>query len=424
MTQKERRLLIVMTVGLTLLLILRDVMGIGISKFIYLGYTVVFMAIAQYQTLVCMICFMMPLVCGLPGTYIMPFALAFLIIKRGHVNAWQLGMIFFVAIMELIASLWYPASNFPAIVQYVSFAGVLFFLIHDKTELDYGFCVRIYLYGVCILCATIITTALATAPSNWLELFAQGYFRFGDTQSDYIEGMKLSLNANSLAYYSITGICCSIFAAEGAKVRKRLLFICLAIFCGIAGLLSLSRSWLLVAAICLLLYVFSKLRRPKQFISVAAVLAVIYVVTAWYFGKNPELLEGFLTRLNDETLETGGGRTEIFVAYMDVFMDDLRVFLMGAGVTQHVATLEMPYAMHNGPQQILVGCGAIGFFVYMVGLIKPILDARNVGRKPVAAWLPLIGLAIFAQVIQFLNPMMLMLPYAVCVFCLRTKTVK
>ena len=133
MTKKDKYLLYGMAAGLAVMLILRDINGISVSKYLYLAYVVGFMAIANYQTLVNIICFILPLVCGLPGTYIMPCALVLLTVKRGRIKATQLVPILLILLLELVAALWYPKIDFALIVNYVSFAAVMIFLTQDDS---------------------------------------------------------------------------------------------------------------------------------------------------------------------------------------------------------------------------------------------------------------------------------------------------
>jgi len=419
MARKERMLLIAMTVGVSTLLILRDILGIGLSKFIFLGFIVGAMAMAQYKSLVYMICFIMPLVCGLPGTYIMPCALVLLILKKGKIELRQFLLIALITLLELVAAFWYPNLDFTSIVQYISFAGVLIFLVRDDTELDYLLCVRLYLFGTVVLVGLIVVGAIIKAPSNWLRLFARGHFRFGDTQSEDNAGMMLSLNANSMAYYSVVGMTCGILLADKETGIRRVFYIALAALCAISGWLSLSRSYLLVAVGCLMLYIFSKLRTPKQFLTVLFVLVLLFFVGWGYLEENPELLDGFITRMNENDISTGNGRTETFVKYMEVFIRNVRYVFLGAGVTQYQKVIEIRSAMHNGIQQILVCGGLCGFMIYMVVLIEPILQIYNRRKPRFAYWMPIISVAVFTQTIQFLNPMMLMLPYIIGVYSLK-----
>ena len=380
--------------------------------------------IAQYKVMVYMLCFTLPLVCGLPGTYIMPCALILLILKKGNINFWQIGMILFVAIMEVLASLWYPEPDIPKMVQYISFAGVMFFLIHDKTELDYQQCVKMYMFGISVLCGVILITGLMTAPSNWLQQFSKGYFRFGSTQMEELEGMKLTLNANSLAYYSITGMCCGALLIEGKQGKELARYVLLLILAAIVGFLTVSRSWLLVTALCLFLYVISKVKHPERFLGLVLILSVAAMVIIWILGKSEELATAFVERFNPDRIESDSHRGQIFMGYMRIFFSDIRIVLTGSGVACFRSVLGYAGAMHNGTQQILVCLGLFGFVIFMAGLCKPVLSLRRQGKREMVYWLPLIGVVMFVQTIQFLNPTMLMLPFIVGVYALKMKNFK
>lgn len=418
MTKQNKYLLYLMAAGLSILLILRDINGISVNKFIYFGYAVAFMAVANYQTLVQMICFILPLVCGLPGTYIMPCAFLLLLIKRGDFKLVQIIPVMGILLMELFAAFWYPSTGFAAIIHYVFFAAVMIFLIQEDKLVDYDKCIVLYLLGTVILCYVILNAAFANAPRNWLTLFAEGQFRIGDSHVGTSQ-MTLKLNANSMAYYSLVGIACSLLLAEKRSGVKKVWYIMLVVFFAIVGFLTLSRSWLLVTGICFLLYVISKLRRPRHFIPLLLVIVAIGALVSLIFNKNPELLAGFNSRFDGETVEGAGGRIKIFENYMRAYFSDIRFVLFGTGVTQYSTVAGMAGSIHNGTQQILVCCGIVGFVLYMVVLITPVLRVRCGRKLSMVYWLPLISIVMFVQTIQFLNPMMLMLPYVVGVYALR-----
>jgi O-antigen ligase len=304
-------------------------------------------------------------------------------------------------------------------VQYISYAGILFFLIHDKSEQHWKKCLQMYLYGVVLLCAVIITTGIMTAPSNWLSLFAKGEFRFGKTQLEDEELMRLILNANNLGNYSAVGGCVGLMLVEHSKGKQKVMNALLTITALSGGFLSISRSWLLVIAICLFLYILGKVRNPKRLLSAVLVFALLAVVGLLMMGDRTEFLEAFLTRMGGDDLITGNGRWEHFVQYMEAYLSDPRYILFGTGVTQYKAMTGLWGSLHNGTQQILVCCGILGFVVYLAGLIKPIADIRRTGKRKLAYWIPWIGVVLYIQTTQFLNPMMLMMSYAIGVFALK-----
>lgn len=414
-------LLILFAVGLTLLLVVRDIMAINLSKFIFLAYIVLFLVIAKYETMICMLCFVFPLVCGLPGTYLMPVALVLLLIKKKRINAWQLGLIAFVAVMEFLACFWYPSIEIAPVIQYISFAGTMFFLLHDDTEINFLKCVKMFFWGSCILCVIIIITGIINAPSNWMELFADGHFRFGATHDDELEGMGLILNANALAYYSVAGLFCGVFIVEKTKgVLKRLVYLLAIVSCTISGILTVSRSWLLVVLLCLAIHLIGKLKSIKKMLVAILVLALVLAAVAIFMNKNPDLLQGFVTRFTADDLEGGNGRIETMQKYFVAFFESPRFVIMGMGVNHAIPT-GIEFNMHNGTQQILVCYGIVGFMFFMAGLIRPVIIAqkRNKENKNFTRWIPLLAIVLFVQTIQFINPPMQMFPYIIGVFAIK-----
>ena len=119
-------------------------------------------------------------------------------------------------------------------------------------------------------------------------------------------------------------------------------------------------------------------------------------------------------------MESGGNRTNIFRKYMEVFFVNSRFVFLGAGVTQTNAVTGMGASMHNGLQQILVCCGSLGFLLYMYALGTPVVKTCSKRKIPLVYWLPLLSVIAFTQTIQFLNPMMLMLPYAIGIYSLKS----
>lgn len=130
-------------------------------------------------------------------------------------------------------------------------------------------------------------------------------------------------------------------------------------------------------------------------------------------------------RFIDETVETGGSRTTIFKKYTDIYLSDLRFIFLGTGVTRYVAVAGTGGAIHNGTQQILVCCGAVGLIVYLVLLIgatQKACKARKHEKMFIANWLPVLSVIAFTQTIQFLNSTMLMLPYVIGAYAIRVKS--
>jgi len=361
------------------------------------------------------------LLCGLPGTYIMPIALVLLILKKGTLDLKRFLMLSAILVLELVASFWYPKWDIKAIVQYFSFAGVMIYLSHDKTEMDYLLGIKMFLLGVTLLNGVIVVSGIMTAPLDWLASFAKGWFRFGDIHVNANSGMVLSLNANSMAYYSVTGMCCGILLSEKTNGVSRFWNLLLTAFCVVSGFLTVSLTWMLVAAGCVFLYIASKIRSPRTLTLLVALITVLLTATTVFLARNPDLWQGFITRLNGEDVSGGNGRIDILMDYMKLLLDNSRWFFFGTGVTQCYDVVGAVKAMHNGTQQILVCCGLVGFVIYMVILIGAVTKACGRKKLPMVYWLPLISVVVFVQSIQFLNPMILVLPYVIGIYGLKIR---
>ena len=76
--------------------------------------------------------------------------------------------------------------------------------------------------------------------------------------------------------------------------------------------------------------------------------------------------------------------------------------------------------MHNMLEQIIVCYGIMGACIYFFIMIKSVMVAKR-NKTSFESWIPLIGVLLYTQTSQFVNPSVLMLPYVVAVACIRIK---
>lgn len=99
MTDKEKQpsktTLVIFVTGLTALLCIRDILFISLSKWILVAFCCLFAVGAAYETLIYMLCFMFPLLCGIPSKYILLVFFILLLVKkekkekeRLHAHVW------------------------------------------------------------------------------------------------------------------------------------------------------------------------------------------------------------------------------------------------------------------------------------------------------------------------------------------------
>ena len=415
--------LLFLAMGLIVLIFLRDILGIAISKIIFIVFTLGCLAVADYGTLVEMVFFLIPLFSGLPGTYIRIGLFIFLIWKRRGIDFKAFFSISIFSAMELVASLGYLNIDFIDIGSYLCTLAIFLFLIYDNKKVDYEKCLILYILGVLFCCLILIIGTLMTYQGSWIELLKLGKIRLGDHNTTSGDSMKLVLNANETAYYCITAVSASLFLSVKTNriLYKRISIVCCLIL-AICGLLSLSRTYFLLLLLIVMFFALSMLHDRKKRINIIIGIAATILLGMILYANNEAfhgLVEAIFSRFDDSDVATGGGRSHIFELYMEKFTSEIRFVLFGTGVTQYSEVLNLHASIHNMLQQILVCYGLFGFVLYLSILIYPVKRAYKCGAIDLLTLIPFFGVLIFAQSIQFINPYVLMLHYLVCVYAFR-----
>ena len=407
-------------IGLTALLTVRDIIGVSYSKFILVGFVLVFAIFCSHYDLATMVCFMFPLTWGLPYTYIFLGCIVLYWAKRRKIPAPSAVLLVLFFLLEVIASMFYPSNDYTRILKYISVLAIFLTFLYDA-EIDKVSCIKAFYYGSVILCAVILISTVKNAPSNWLYLFSRGWFRFGSKQAEDVEGMMLSVNANTLAYYSVVGITLSYCFIPSSKGKEKIFYIfALALFV-VSGVFTVSFSWVIVMTLCTFLYVFTQTKSAKAMLFTGLGILLVVLITRIALSNTPELLTAFTTRLSKVDLATGDARTDLMLEYHNAFWDNPRFVFLGTGVTQYRQVTSNSNSFHNMIQQIFVSYGVIAGFVFFAGFLSPL---RKLGRHTTTLidWLPMIAVLLFTQTIQFINPESLMLPYVIAFYLLSVRS--
>lgn len=404
--------------SLILLLYVRDIFMVDYSKWILVVLCVGATVFFNRKNLIYILCFMFPLFCGLPRNYILLFYILALILKKQSINPKLLCFMLFWVFWELFSTFWVLEPNFVEVAGYCFHVTLMFYLIYDEEAMNYRKCIDAYLWGTLALCGDILLRTLITAPGNLLYLFSQGWFRFG-MADDKTMGMVIQLNANSLAYYCVVGVSCALVGLLSSKSGKKIFYIISMAICGLLGLLTVSRSFLLVLFILVVMGIYFMPKRINTIIPVIAVFSVLAAGIGLIFISYPEILEGLMNRVQDSNVETAGERTVLFAKYLDAFLDDPRLLFTGTGVIYYKEITGIYNSMHNAIEQILVCFGIFGALAFISGLLIPVYRAIYKHKIGGVHWLPLITVVLFVQTIQFINPDMLMMPYVIGIYCLR-----
>jgi O-antigen ligase len=234
--------------------------------------------------------------------------------------------------------------------------------------------------------------------------------------------MVLSNNQNNIAYYCVLALSCMLILIYKYKANKIAYYFLLSIPV-IFGLLTVSRSFILVAAFILILYMAFMIKKSKK-----NIFHLIYIFAFLLLGyflaltKYPDLFQNIFNRFQSQ--DVLGGRGELFAVYNHYLFSHLDAFLVGTGLFPMVSTINAGNVPHNGFQQVFVAYGIIGLCAFLFLLYLILKNAINKQKIDLVFYLPFIAMIVFIQTLQLLDPYELMMPIIIAFCSIRLGAIK
>ena len=415
---KDKSLFLYLSIAITLLLIVvRDLGDLAIPGILIAVWVSVSALCLNKENTYSFAYAVLPLAVGIPGyTYLLLSSIIFF--KQENTNRRQLFPFSVLALLEIFHAFGYTFSfEIAGVISFLSFL-FLFFLLIFSEDNNINRKQSLLFYCIGTTFALIIVYARIIIDSGFATLIA-GELREGAAMGNYEDKQldnHLMMNANCIAYYSITLL--SIAVVYYSKHYFNRVFLSFFFFVAIAtGMLSFSRTWMLVAGIIMLWFVLSN-NKNKNTIIAMMVLVMVLLVVGIYSGLMDEVLEVFAFRLENDNVESAGGRLPLFKAYNDFVTSNIYYTIFGTGATYYKQVCHLWNSIHNGTQQIFVSFGIIGLITYLFAARIFVKKYINYSVKNnLILFIPFLSSLIFVQSIQFLNPYPLMLPFiaAACV---------
>lgn len=368
------------------------------------------------SSIVCAICFLIPLHSGITGVYIYGYAALMILFKSKKFKVKVFLPLLVIIMYELIMMMLVEASQFNYVIVYAVTVFLLLYIMNTE-EVDPKVACVSYICGTFVLLACVFTTAIQNYS---LEAVLEGAVRIGEYEGTEHVGRiaVVTENANAMAYYALVAIVIALNIMEKMKSYGKALLIAAIMFFTFVALFTVSRTFVIVLIAFLILNYLTTFK-SKQKLTFLAVVIIALAIFIPYLQQRTQIFDAFTTRFEDDNLVTGAGRVDIFFDYMKFLWDNPMRLIFGTGAVFYKNVCKLSHSMHNGLQQIFVSYGALGF-IPMVGiLVNPILDFFKNNRFKIAKILPVLAVVLFTQTIQFLNPNNLMLPYAVAILCMK-----
>ncbi len=417
------RVLLWMMLSLMAFVFFRDVLSISVNRFVILGIVSLCLIILPYKYCLYFTAFLMPFLCSILG-YVLTVALICLICKGENLTVYSFVPISILLILEL-CHLTFMQGIKVDIKEYIMYSTVIalfFYLIfNNKNDIDVSCFIFYYLLGTTFILFVVSLQLLCTFGIDEIAMGVhRSGARMGDDAMEVITGEQTGLNANNIAFFSITNISLLLLGKKNLNLSKVTIFIMFVVAL-LAGLISVSRTWMMLLAIVLLAYMILQRNFKQFFIALLSILILTFVVILSESEYTQMVYTMFEGRFEDANMSTAGGRTDLFKAYNDFWLQNFEYILTGTGVIYYRDIANLPNSLHNSTQQIYVCTGIVGVVVFLSVIINYFRLYVRGNKIPYLFYLPFFTCLVFSQSIQFFNPYYLIFPFVFTAFVFRLK---
>lgn len=254
-------------------------------------------------------------------------------------------------------------------------------VIEEMRQQKYSFFHVVVFFSLGIIIAALCAQYLAVLPN-----IAQ--FIRVDSYSQIVRRCGFYGDPNFFAAQITAALAGCLVLVLNTKKKSRIVTLCgLVIFLLYCGLLSASKSFVLVTAGLVLLW-FAQLLMLKGRMGLKVIMILVSVLVVGYIASSSlfgDLIEDIVIRFsNASNLDSfTTHRTQLWADYTEAIFSDVRVLLAGNGLTNVKVNGR---GAHSTPIQIVWQCGVLGLPIiamWILGLLKDGLTNQTAARKQI-----------------------------------------
>lgn len=401
--QKQNLDMYVVAAMITVLLFLRDVGGVNISKYMLLMVVGMYILLKDIDKLIYFICFLMPLYVGLPGNFITGLILARLIISSiSRPQLIRINLLQFV--IAIVLSLFIFMQNM--IMEYTEVYHMIYsveifvvlFMLSYKGDLDKKQCISMYVMGVTIVGIIMLFSSLKTCTLSQLLSSAS---RLGTsvTMSD-ITKMSIHVDPNYYGYFCITALSCGwvLLCSDCPKIKKNTLIAMLvpAIFIGFVGL---SRAF----SVVLIFWILTICLVQKGKSKVVCLIIIAFLLVSLIIIVNPKIFGTVVSRFRCADVIGANGRSYLLNKWYEEWTASFLTIMFGVGLYYT--------NVHSMQTQYLFGTGIVGtMLISGLALSFISLQRKKYKKVRIESYVPMIVIFIMAGTIPVAQSLTFMFP--------------
>ena len=401
-------LLILLT---SVILVIRDIAGIDVNQYLLFILMASFFVILDRKGSIIYLAYVCGIITGV-NAYILLVGLFSVLIKDiGYLRHSKsfLYLALFTIVWEGINDLFnYPLSRIDQILLYFGYILVFFYyLMINKNKVENKSVIFYYSIGLAVT-LLIISVGVLRNPIDMI-FEGEGDVRAAMGFEEENGSTHFMANANNLAYFSIVLIALLI-SLKKQIFSSNVIFITLLTIAVLAGLLSRSRTWIILMSVLIIVEFVSRKGKDK-FKFICSCIVLVFFALYFYSDFINTAIDGFSVRLKLDNVKTAGNRTVLMKEYFDYMSRHVEYMFTGTGAIYYKEITRCSNSCHNAFQQVYIAYGILGCLFFMSAMIKSITDHHN--SSTIINFLPFIVALLFIQSIQLLNPFHLMIPLAV-----------
>lgn len=418
---KNRFILFASIVLVTFLLVIRDIYTVSVNKFLFVIITFLVAILTSRKYIFYLLCFFLPLSSGLPGNYIFLLILFALLFKDKRLNYEKVFVPLVLVIAEVFLSLLGYFLDFAELMGYCVNLFLTIYLIIDYYENEkraYLNSLNFYILGVVLLLIIVFFVTLKNY--SFVDLFS-GNIRLGDYLYEIEVGDGFLLDSNNIGFYCILGSASCLFAFKNN--HHKLLYLLSFLFIFVIGLTSVSRSFIIVVAIMIALYILFSLKPSFKNVFLISLTLFAFSFSVLYLYNYTSIFDGYKMRFSLDTTVSAGGRIDIMKEYFIWQVNRPLRFIFGTGALNYRQICELPVSLHNGTQQLFLSYGVVGFFFLLVVILKSIQRVVKKNNCNFIMFLPFVSFFLYVQTVQLLNPIYYFMSIIICFCSIKSKNV-
>lgn len=393
-----------------------NVTGIKLPAIVILALACAIAVICDRSELIAMVVACIPLAAAFQYKYFILAAMAIYIVKFGRDMKYKHGFLplLFLMALELSHGVFYDFALYEFLRNFAELMVCTLILMCEHKKINYPLIVRTLAISSIVMLSIVLINLFQTNGVNFQGIFA-GTYRFGVEDSAKTPN-TINYNPNAIGFMANISIA-GLLQLSLAKKKHVIDYPMIAVLL-FFGLLTLSRTFLIVFALVVILFICSISATPLKKVKITTIIVLLVVSSVFILLKTvPIVIERLISRFMVEDISNG--RNDLFAFYNDHIFSSLQYLLYGVGIQNYgdkMLDIHGSYinVCHNGTQEILVCWGLIGLALFTWYIVEMILGTKKDFKRGLINFIPLIITLVDVQSGQLISNGAIVLRLAVC----------